>query len=113
MLTDEGAMIIKFWLHLSKENQEARLKLLEKSPKTRWRVTKRDWEHYKLYNRFLTVHESVIRHTSTAEAPWIIVEGTDARYRSLTVGKVILESLRKRLAEVDTKKELAIRAAPL
>ena len=59
MLTDEGALIIKFWLHLSKEKQEARLKLLEKNPKTRWRVTKRDWEHYKLYNKFLTVHESV------------------------------------------------------
>lgn len=113
MLTDEGALIIKFWLHLSKEKQEARLKLLEKNPKTRWRVTKRDWEHYKLYDKFLSVHESVIRHTSTAEAPWIIVEGADARYRSLTVGKVILEALRKRLAEVDEKKKVVVRAAPL
>jgi len=99
MLTDEGALIIKFWLHLSKEMQEARLKLLENNPKTRWRVTKRDWEHYKLYNKFLTVHESVIRHTSTAEAPWLIVEGADARYRGLTVGKVVLDSIRKRLKE--------------
>jgi polyphosphate:AMP phosphotransferase len=105
MLTDEGALIIKFWLHLSKEKQESRLKLLEKSPKTRWRVTKRDWEHYKLYNKFLTVHESVIRHTSTAEAPWIIVEGAEPRYRSLTVGKVILETIRKRLAEENNKKK--------
>ena len=103
MLTDEGALIIKFWLHLSKEKQEARLKLLEKDPKTRWRVTKRDWEHYKLYKKFQTVHESVIRHTSTAEAPWIIIEGADARYRSLTVGKVILEAIRKRLNEADEK----------
>jgi polyphosphate:AMP phosphotransferase len=113
MLTDEGALIIKFWLHLSKEKQEARLKLLEKNPKTRWRVTKRDWEHYKRYDKFLNVHESVIRHTSTAEAPWIIVEGADARYRSLTVGKVILEGLRKRLAELDEKKKAPVRAAPL
>ncbi len=113
MLTDEGALIIKFWMHLSKEKQEARLKLLEKSPKTRWRVTKRDWEHYKRYDKFLKVHESVIRHTSTAEAPWIIIEGADARYRSLTVGKVILETIRKRLADFDKKKETAVRAAPL
>ena len=97
MLTDEGALIIKFWLHLSKDKQEKRLKVLEKDPKTRWRVTERDWEHFKLYDKFRTVHESVIRHTSTAEAPWIIVEGEDARYRSLTVGKVILEAIRKRL----------------
>lgn len=116
MLTDEGALIIKFWLHLSKEMQQKRLKLLESDAKTRWRVTKRDWEHYKLYDKFLTVNESVIRHTSTAEAPWIVVEGADARYRSLTVGKVILEALRKRLAETSTEKDskkTKARAAPL
>ena len=113
MLSDEGALVIKFWLHLSKEKQEQHLKLLESNPKTRWRVTKRDWENYKRYDKLTTIHETVIRHTSTAEAPWIIVEGADARYRSLTVGKVILESLRKRFAEVDKKKALAIRAAPL
>jgi polyphosphate:AMP phosphotransferase len=113
MLTDEGALIIKFWLHLSKEKQEMRLKLLEKNPKTRWRVTKRDWEHYKLYDKFRSVHESVIRHTSTAEAPWTIIEGADARYRSLTVGKVILETIRKRLAETEKKKDAVVRAAPI
>ena len=113
MLTDEGALIIKFWLHLSKEMQEKRLKLLESNPKTRWRVNKRDWEHYKRYDKFLTVNESVIRHTSTAEAPWIIIEGSDARYRSLTVGRVILEAMRKRLAEPDKKRESNARAAPL
>jgi polyphosphate:AMP phosphotransferase len=113
MLTDEGALIIKFWLHLSKDMQQKRLKLLESDPKTSWRVTKRDWVHYKLYDKFLTVNESVIRHTSTAEAPWIVVEGADARYRSLTVGKVILEALRKRLAETDKKKESTARTAPL
>ncbi len=113
MLTDEGALIIKFWLHLSKEMQEKRLKLLESNPKTRWRVNKRDWEHYKRYDKFLTVNESVIRHTSTAEAPWIIIEGSDARYRSLTVGRVILEAMRKRLAEPDRKRESNARAAPL
>ncbi len=113
MLSDEGALIIKFWLHLSKEMQATRLKLLEKDPKTRWRVTKRDWQHYKLYDKFLSVSESVIRHTSTAEAPWIVVEGADPRYRSLTIGKVILEALRKRLAETDKKKEPSLHAAPL
>ncbi len=103
MLADEGALIIKFWLHLSKEKQEKRLKMLEKDPKTRWRVTERDWEHFKLYDKFSIVHESVIRHTNTAEAPWTIVEGYDARYRSLTVGRVILDAIRKRLDVADKK----------
>jgi len=112
MLTEEGALIIKFWLHLSREKQEKRLKTLEKDPKTRWRVTDRDWEHYKLYDKFRTVHESVIRHTSTAEAPWIIVEGYDARYRSLTMGKVILDAIRRRLDEEGKKKKPLEPTAP-
>ena len=112
MLTDEGALVIKFWLHLSKSKQKSRLTFLEKNPKTRWRVTDRDWLHYKLYKKFLTVHESVIRHTSTADAPWQIVEGEDAHYRNLTVGKMLLESIRKRLDEknIDSHK---VHAAPL
>ncbi len=98
MLVNEGALVIKIWLHLSKEKQEKRLKALEKNPLTRWRVTERDWKHFKEYDKFQEVHESVIRHTSTAEAPWLIVEGEDANYRSLTVGKIILKAIEGRLA---------------
>ena len=112
MLTDEGALIIKFWLHLSKDKQEKRLKALEKDPKTRWRVTDRDWKHFKLYDKFRTVHESVIRHTSTAEAPWFIVEGEDPRYRGLTIGKMIHEAIRKRL-DSSNGKPAGINAPPL
>ncbi len=110
MLVDEGALILKFWMHLSRDNQKKRLKILEADPKTRWRVTGRDWEHYKLYNKFRVVSESVIRHTSTAEAPWTIVEGFDANYRSMTVGKTILGAIRKRLDEAG--REMAEISAP-
>lgn len=103
MLCEEGALIIKFWLHLSKAKQEIRLKQLEDNPKSSWRVSKRDWKYFKHYDQFRAVAESVIRHTSTAEAPWIIVEGNDERYRSLTVGRVILDSLRKCLDAADSK----------
>lgn len=103
MLIDEGALILKFWMHLSRDKQEKRLKILEKNPKTRWRVTERDWEHYKLYDKFRVINESVIRHTSTAEAPWTIVEGYDPRYRSLTIGKVILDAIQKRLSATNNK----------
>lgn len=112
MLTDEGALILKFWLHLSKDKQKKRLKRLESDPKTRWRVTERDWDHFQHYDKLRQVHESVIRHTSTAEAPWIIIEGYDARYRSLTVGKVVLEAIRKRL-DAPANKTIEINAPPL
>ncbi len=97
MLCNEGALILKFWLHLSEDQQKKRLKKLEKDPKTSWRVKDTDWKNYKMYNRFRLVSERMLRTTSTPEAPWIIVEGSDDRYRSLSIGKAILDALRRRL----------------
>ncbi len=97
MLVDEGTLILKFWLHLSKERQRLRLKTLEKDPKTRWRVTERDWRNFKIYDLFRTVAEKALRQTSTPEAPWTIIEGTDPRYRYLAVGKAVLSAIRVRL----------------
>ncbi|MRR57596.1 MAG: polyphosphate:AMP phosphotransferase [Deltaproteobacteria bacterium] len=104
MLADEGALILKFWLHLSKESQRKRLKALEKDPATRWRVTERDWRNFKIYDRFRRVAEHALRQTSTAEAPWIIVEGADPRYRYLAVGKAILQAIRTRLDAAEARK---------
>ena len=112
MLVDEGALLIKFWLHLSKDRQEKRFKDLEKNPLTRWKVTDRDWQHFKEYEKFKKVHEKVIRHTSTAEAPWLIVEGEDANYRNLTVGRTILKAIQDRL-EKHKKPPAEILAPPL
>ncbi|HEX2566102.1 MAG TPA: polyphosphate:AMP phosphotransferase, partial [Burkholderiales bacterium] len=97
MLADEGALILKFWFHLSKKRQKKRLKALESDPESKWRVTKRDWEFFKLYDRFYGISEGVLRDTSTAHAPWIVVDGSDPRYRSVTVGKALLEAIRQRL----------------
>jgi polyphosphate:AMP phosphotransferase len=97
MLTDEGTLLLKFWFHLSKKRQRRRLKALEADPKVRWRVTDTDWARFKLYDRFREVSEHYLRHTSTGDAPWIVVEGEDARYRSLTVGKTLLAAIRERL----------------
>ena len=89
-LVDDGALIIKFWFHLSKEAQEKRLHKLEKNSKTRWRVSKIDWKHFKLYDEFRSVSERALRTTSTGEASWIVVEGADKRYRSVTVANNIV-----------------------
>jgi polyphosphate:AMP phosphotransferase len=97
MLTDEGALVLKFWFHLSKERQRKRLKALEKDPKTRWRVTSTDWERFKNYDRFRKVSEQFLLQTSKAEAPWIVVEGEDPQYRMLTVGNLLLSAMRERL----------------
>ena len=97
MLTDEGSVILKFWLHLSEDAQHQRLKSLEKDPQTSWRVTRQDWKNFKLYGTLRKVSEHALRQTSTSEAPWTIVEGTDPFYRYLTVGKGVLQGIRQRL----------------
>jgi polyphosphate:AMP phosphotransferase len=97
MLTDEGVLLLKFWLHLSRDRQKKRLKKLENNPATRWRVTKQDWENFARYDQFRRVSEHALRQTSSADAPWTIVEGLDARYRSLTIGQALLNALRGRL----------------
>jgi polyphosphate:AMP phosphotransferase len=112
MLTDEGALILKFWFHLSEEKQRKRLKSLEKDKDTRWRVTKADWESFKLYDSYRKISEHALRQTSTSEAPWTVLEGSDPRYRYLTVGKAILQGLRSRL-DAPVEKGQATAVPPL
>ena len=97
MLIDEGALVLKFWMHLSRDAQKKRLKKLESDPLTRWRVSERDWKHHAQYDTLREVSERVLRRTSTAQAPWTIVEAVDPRYQKLTVGKALLEALKARL----------------
>ena len=113
MLCSEDVIFQKFWLHLSRQGQEKRFKTLEKSPKTSWMVTDTDWKHLKMYDKFMTVNERVIRQTSTANSPWMIIEGADANYRELTVGKAILEAMRHRLdMKEPPTKQIAMTATP-
>ncbi len=98
MLVDEGTLVLKFWFHLSKQAQKQRLTALEADPKTRWRISDTDWARFKQYDRFRKVSEHALRHTSSAHAPWTVVEGSDANYRYLTVGRAIRDALRQRLA---------------
>jgi polyphosphate:AMP phosphotransferase len=98
MLADEGALVLKFWFHLSKKAQRQRLKSLQADPETRWRVTDRDWDFFKYYDRFYQVSEDTLRETSTAWAPWTVVEGSDPEYRVVTVARTLLEAMQSRLA---------------
>src|SRR5579883_818694 len=110
MLVDEGALIVKIWLHLTKKAQRARFELLESSPATAWRVTRQDWKNHARYDRFREVSERALRETSTAEAPWTVVEAIDQRYRDLTVGRTLLEAMVQRLER--GKRTPLVRAAP-
>jgi polyphosphate:AMP phosphotransferase len=98
LLHQEGVLLLKFWLHLSRCAQEERLEQLEADPLQRWRVRKDDWKLWKHYERFRAVAEYALQATNTAEAPWTLVEAANAHYRNLTVGKTLLEALKSRLS---------------
>ena len=98
-LADDGALILKFWMHLEKKAQRKRLTALERDPLTRWRVTTLQWKHWKMYDRFIDAAEQAIRTTSTAHAAWTIVEGRDEEYRSITIGEALRDAIERRLAQ--------------
>src|SRR4051794_30749539 len=97
-LTDDGVAILKFWMHLGRDAQKKRLRKLEADPLTRWRVTRDQWDHWRLYGRFAGAAERTIQRTSVGAAPGMIVEGADEAYRSLTVATTIRDAIRKALA---------------
>jgi len=93
MLCNEGTLIFKFWFHLSKKQMLARLESLKDDPLHSWRLSPLDWQQSKTYDKFVRAGEDVLRRTSRDYAPWYIVAGADANYRSLTVGRILLEGL--------------------
>lgn len=97
-LSDDGMLIIKCWVHMSKEQQEKRLHSFQEDPDNRWRVTKKDIEHLKLYDKFVGIAERVIRETSTGHCPWLIVDGFDIKHSSVTVGEHILARINTHVA---------------
>ena len=106
-LIDDGTLVIKCWLHLKRSAQRKRLALLEKNPDTRWKVTQRDKKHLQMYDDFVGVAEKVLTETSTGDSPWLIVDGTDIRYSSLTIGRHVLTRIEQhlQLRELDKQEQ--------
>ncbi|MEN8260413.1 MAG: polyphosphate:AMP phosphotransferase, partial [Pseudomonadota bacterium] len=110
MLADEGALIVKFWFHLSRDQQKMRLKKLKKDPTRYWRLADRVLDSVKNYDRSMSAAEHVVRLTSTGYAPWTVIGGTDNRYRGLAIANTLLHAIRKRLQEPEVK---SIAPAPI
>lgn len=96
-LQQEGALLLKFWMHLGRKQQAIRLKALGQHPTSSWRVGPKDWEHWQMYDAFVSAAETMIRRTHTPETPWHVVEGTDPKHRSLEVGQKIATAVEKAL----------------
>ncbi|WP_428263879.1 polyphosphate:AMP phosphotransferase [Haliangium sp.] len=98
-LVDDGALVIKLWFHLSRDQQRKRFKKLEKNPDTRWRVSKRDWQYAEAYGALRRVWERTLRQTSTGEAPWTVIAGANARYRHLTCARHLVQRISEHIED--------------
>lgn len=96
-LVNHGAIVIKFWMHIDKEEQERRFKERQENSDKQWKITDEDWrnrEKWELYEQ--AVDEMMVR-TSTVNAPWVIVEGNDKLYARIKVLETVVDALEKRL----------------
>lgn len=98
LLADNGALVLKFWMHLDAERHRARLEELSAEPETAWRVTERDWEQLARHDAYLTQAADAIARTDAPHAPWVLIDGADRRHRTIAVGEALLASLKSRLA---------------
>jgi len=98
MLSQEGIIVVKVWLHVKESALRKRLKKLAADPHKRWRVNERDWKYLKRYDAFRNVAETALRRTGTGVAPWHVVEAVDPHYRDLTVGRTLAKEIVERLS---------------
>ncbi|MDR1532267.1 MAG: polyphosphate:AMP phosphotransferase [Clostridiales bacterium] len=100
-LHDDGTLIVKFFLHISKDEQKNRLKALEKNPATKWRVDDSDKEQNDAYDKLLPIYEDMIHRTNSAESPWSIIEANDLRYAAVKIIEILISRLE---AEVENRR---------
>jgi PPK2 family polyphosphate:nucleotide phosphotransferase len=95
MLVDEGTAIVKVFLHVSRDEQRKRLQERIDDPEKRWKLQLSDLDDRKLWDRFTTAYEDVIRETSTDWAPWHVVPADHNWVRNLAVAELLVETLER------------------
>ena len=106
-LIDDGALILKFWMHLSQQHQKTRLEALSADPALSYRVKDSDWRNHDNYDDFIDAGQKIIARTSRGGAPWHIIEGVDANFRHLEVGEIIADELERHLEDHERARDQA------
>ncbi|MBN9684846.1 MULTISPECIES: PPK2 family polyphosphate kinase [unclassified Corallococcus] len=117
LLAEHGTLVLKFFLHISQEEQEQRLLAREQEPRKAWKIAAGDWEDRKHWADYTRAYEDVFARTSTQQAPWHLVPSDAKWYRNLVVARAVAEALRPhreawqaRLDEVGKQKKAELRA---
>ncbi len=101
-LSDFGALIIKFFLHISKDEQKNRFKELQSNPDTSWRIDKADLNQNKEYSENLKIFENMLHNTNNPRSPWNIIEANDTKYATIKVYKTVIEKIEEKIKEAET-----------
>ena len=96
-LTDFGMVILKFWLHISKEEQLERFREREATNYKSWKITDEDWRNRGKWEDYIQATEEMLLKTSTPNAPWTLVEANDKYFARIKVLRVVAGKLRQAL----------------
>jgi polyphosphate kinase 2 (PPK2 family) len=96
-LAEDGIVIVKFFLHISKKEQKSRFRKIEADPLESWRITKDDWQRHKQYDEYYEAIEEVLEVTESEFAPWTIVEATSRWHARVKVFQTLIPALEARL----------------
>lgn len=97
-LADDGQVVVKFWLHISKKMQRKRLKKLEADSMQSWKVSPEDWEHHDDYDKWIRAAEQTFTATDTPYASWSLISAADKRSCRIEVFKVLIKRMEEALA---------------
>ncbi len=109
LLHDDGAVIIKFWLHVSPDEQLHRFNERMADSTKRWKMTDEDWRNREKWPQYEVAVEEMLQHTSDP-IPWHLIEANDKRWARIKVLRTVVETLRQRLGATVASDELASKA---
>jgi len=98
-LTDDGQVLLKFFLHLSKKEQKKRFKKAEKDPLLRWKITREYKRHHREYGRWVKAIEDMLANTDTPNAPWTLIPANDLRFARVRFFETLVTRLQNELAK--------------
>ena len=93
MLSETGTVIVKFFLHISKDEQKARLQARLDDPQKHWKFDPQDLEERKLWTDYQDAYTELLAETDTDAAPWYVVPADSKTHRNLVVGSILKEVL--------------------
>ena len=96
-LTDYGVVLVKFWMHISKEEQLRRFQLRQQTPWKTWKITEEDWRNREKWDAYYAAVSDMLEKTSTPSAPWTIIEGNDKFHARIKAIRTVLGAINARL----------------